>query len=275
MQKTSIGWTDYSWNPVTGCHKVSRGCKNCYAETLTKRFGERWGMKSFRDVKMWPERLWEPLNIAQKLVGKKVFVCDMSDLFHEDVTDSFIFDVFETIHNLPDTTFQILTKRPQRAIDIFKRIPEKILVDVPFKNVWIGVSCEDQQTASDRIPLLKQIPAEVRFISFEPLVGHIYTAHLRFYEKEIHWAIVGGESGHGAQPMHPDWVRSLRDQCKAAGVPFFFKQWGEYMPYETIEPGEVKINRIKMADPKAVMYRVGKSKSGNLLDGVQHLNFPK
>lgn len=317
MNKTSIEWTDYTWNPVTGCDKVSQGCKFCYAETVANRF---WGTRKFTDVQMHEDRLNEPQQNKKKWAGKRVFVCSMSDLFHESVTSEFIIDVWSKMYRMPDTIFQILTKRPARALAEINRINENNLFGNKLRNVWIGVSCEDQLQANIRIPLLLQIPAAVRFLSCEPLLGpidicqsirltqHPNEIHTTFFGDKLHWVIAGGESGNkkGVRPMHPDWVRSLRDQCNAANVPFFFKQWGEYWPNgqsgasefgpDIIDPladftytgntdqYDKELKRYqKWADKR--MHRwpdskglyslhVGKSKSGNTLDGKQHLNFP-
>ena len=307
MNKTSIEWTDYTWNPVTGCTKISAGCRSCYAETMATRF---WGTRKFTDVQMHPERLQEPFEIGSKLDGKKVFVCDVSDLFHEKVTFAFIASVYSVIASKPLTIFQILTKRPDRALEFYqwatknvdkvktelKKIMPFLYLTFPPKNIWIGTSVENQEQADKRIPLLLQIPASVRFLSCEPLIGELDLTNivtndnvnfqdqpmvncLKVRESEffpngwdyrkIDWVITGGESGHQARPMSPDWVRSLRDQCAAANVPFFFKQWGAYVPWVD-EP-----NKRVWVDDFTAMIKVGKSKSGNLLDGKQHLEFPK
>jgi protein gp37 len=184
MNKTSIEWTDYTWNPVTGCDKVSAGCRSCYAETLAIRF---WGERKFTDVQMHEDRLAEPKVNFKKWFNKKVFVCSMSDLFHEDVTFDFIAKVFREFSELPYTTFQILTKRPERAIEFFKwaapvyfdaKVQAKANRDnlttyLPLKNIWIGVSCENQEQADERIYHLVKIPAALRFVSCEPLLGPI------------------------------------------------------------------------------------------------------
>lgn len=314
MNKTTIEWTDYTWNPVTGCDKISAGCRSCYAETIANRF---WGNRKFTDVQMHEDRLSEPGHNVKKWRGKKVFVCSMSDLFHESVTFNFIADVFIVMAFCKETTFQILTKRPQRALEFMKwaapiyfeeKFQDGAQTYLPPKNIWIGVSCENQEQADKRIPLLLQIPTTVRFLSCEPLIGpidicqsirlsqHPNEIHTTFFGDKLHWVIAGGESGHHARPMHPDWVRSLRDQCAAARVPFFFKQWGEWMPSENLdgdmfyvqmghafgndENGKpIKQRRSHLFDngahkPGTIMFKFGKSKSGNLLDGVQHLNFP-
>ncbi|WKZ60779.1 MAG: phage Gp37/Gp68 family protein [Cyclobacteriaceae bacterium] len=288
MNKTTIEWTDYTWNPVTGCTKVSQGCKNCYAETIANRF---WGDRKFTDVMTHPERFDQIRMNDKKWDGKKVFVCSMSDLFHPHVPFNFIADVFREFWYLPNTTFQILTKRPDIALDFFQSKANDLRFIMPMDNVWIGTSCEDQATANERIPLLLQIPAAVRFLSCEPLLGPIdlsaYLSPLEGGKGGVHWVIAGGESGHGARPMHPDWVRSLRDQCASANVPFFFKQWGEWATWTDVaENSETtfdldKIDKYKctVIDEESkhpiLLYKVGKKISGNTLDGKQHLEFPK
>lgn len=322
MNRTTIEWTDYTWNPVTGCHKVSPGCKHCYAETLTNRFAKTWGVKDFREIVLHNERLDEPQKNKKKWAGKKVFVCSMSDLFQDDVPFDFIAMVYARMARVQTTTFQILTKRPQRALEFYKWIQAKFdelhadpvytlfkVFGIPFEdytgtwplpNVWIGTSCENQETANERIPQLLQIPAAVRFVSCEPLLGpidllHINTGQVSWVDSlrgmgygndpndnrnYIHWVIAGGESGHGARPMHPDWVRSLRDQCARALVPFFFKQWGEYMTIDSFnerilsETDRTKTYTGFRTHDGIELIKVGKSKSGNLLDGKQLLQFP-
>ncbi len=236
---SKIEWTDATWNPVSGCTKVSPGCKNCYAERIT----ERWGQE-FTEVRERPERLMQPLRWKNP---RRVFTCSMADLFHEQVSFEFIASVFHTMTGEcdykppPAHTYQILTKRAVRMRQFFswlERYSEGdeayVLAlqtlwfdDAPARNVWLGVSVEDQQRAEERIPDLLATPAAVRFLSVEPLLGPVA---LRDLMDKIDWVIVGGESGPGARPMHPDWVRSIRDQCQAAGVPFFFKQWGGRSP---------------------------------------------
>jgi protein gp37 len=314
MNKTSIEWTHYTWNPVTGCTKISAGCRSCYAETMATRF---WGNRKFTDVQMHLDRLQEPFELGYKLDGKKVFVCDVSDLFHDKVMFDFIASVFSIIAAKPLTTFQILTKRPDRALEFYQwatknvdKVKTELKKTMPFldltfppKNIWIGTSVENQEQADKRIPLLLQIPASVRFLSCEPLIGEVDLTHIvkerkpgtlytincldnQFYpHQKINWVIAGGESGHMARPMHPDWVRSLRDQCQAANVPFFFKQWGNFIPFtEFISRGNGsskyfenniagKFKHVVIHDK--AYFKLGKSKSGNLLDGKQHLEFPK
>jgi len=254
MSKSNIEWTDETWNPVTGCTKVSQGCRHCYAERHWPRLsapGQPYAGREFTDVRCHPKRLEQPLHWRKP---RRVFVNSMSDLFHEAVPDSFIDNVFAVIALAPQHTFQVLTKRCQRmweymnsqsacenehrlelirsaAIDYTDRPYEQI--HWPVRNVQLGVSAEDQATADERTRLLMQTPATVRFLSIEPLIDEVTIFSLDGpvdvpdgTESPLHWVIVGGESGPRARPMNPDWVRSFRDQCQIARVPFFFKQWG-------------------------------------------------
>lgn len=212
-EKSAIEWTDSTWNPVTGCTKVSPGCKHCYAET----FAERWrGIPGHPyeqgfDLRLWPDRLDLPLTWKKP---RTIFVNSMSDLFHEKVPLSFIQRVFGTMEKASWHTFQILTKRSERLAEL---APE---LNWP-SNVWMGVSTETVKYLW-RAEHLRQVPAAVRFLSLEPLLGPLGTIDL----SGIHWVIVGGESGAGARPLETKWVREIRKQCRAQGVPFFFKQWG-------------------------------------------------
>jgi protein gp37 len=195
----------------------------------------------------------------------------MSDLFHESVSFDFIFKVFCRIAQCRETTFQIPTKRPERALEFYAWLKPAFILE----NLWLGVSCENQEQADKRIPLLLQIPAAVRFLSCEPLIGPI-TLPTAYCQLPIGstWVIAGGESGHMARPMHPDWVRSLRDQCATANVPFFFKQWGEWKPTTYGGDGKAEYQWAEHGQSWQWMCKVGKSKSGNLLDGRTHLEFP-
>jgi protein gp37 len=211
--KSTIEWTEMTWNPVTGCTKVSEGCRNCYAERMALRLramGNRRYANGFRvtlhdDLVDLPRKLRQP---------RLIFVNSMSDLFHEEIPEEFIGPVFETMAACPQHTFQVLTKRSRRLRDMSGQLPWP-------KNVWIGVSVEDQRVLG-RIDDLRQVPASVRFLSCEPLLGPIDDLDLR----EIAWVIVGGESGPGARPMKAEWVESILKQCRRAKVAFFFKQWG-------------------------------------------------
>jgi protein gp37 len=210
---SSIEWTDATWNPIRGCTKLSPGCKHCYAETFTERFRGVAGhpFEQGFDLRLVPEALTLPLRWR---AGRRVFVNSMSDLFHEAVPDEFIGRVFEVMARAPQHQFQVLTKRSARMAEVAARL------GVPA-NVWMGVSVESEPYAA-RVNDLRRVRAEVRFLSVEPLLGPLPGLDLR----GIHWVIVGGESGPRARPMASEWARSVRDQCLAAGVPFFFKQWG-------------------------------------------------
>ncbi|MCP4263812.1 MAG: phage Gp37/Gp68 family protein [Planctomycetes bacterium] len=212
-KKSEIEWTNSTWNPVTGCTKVSLGCKNCYAE----KFAERWrGIPGHHyeqgfDLRVWPERLKVPRSWKKP---RTIFVNSMSDLFHEKVPFSFIEKVFCAMEESPLHTFQVLTKRADRLFSLSGKL------NWP-SNVWIGVSLETSQYLW-RVEYLRQVPAVVKFLSIEPFLGRIGAIDLT----GIDWVIVGGESGPGARPIDPAWVREMRDQCITQGVSFFFKQWG-------------------------------------------------
>lgn len=276
--KTSIEWTDYSWNPVSGCDKVSPGCDHCYAETIATRFA---GTKAYPDgfkVTLKPERPTDPLR-KRSWRGKRVFVNSMSDLFHKDVPDDYIAQVFAIMALAPEITFQILTKRHGRMRSLLNSEAHWRRVGVGgvrvLPNVWLGVSVEDQQRADLRIPALLDTPAAVRWLSCEPLLGPVdlgaafgtnYGGDPREDETGVDWVVVGGESGPGARPMHPEWARTLRDQCQAAGVPFHFKQWGEWVP-EDQSPEDAVIPGTYRFDEPTGTIRLGKKTAGRELDG--------
>lgn len=242
---TPIEWTDATWSPITGCTRVSEGCRHCYIErTIPFRMAGRKFVNGTTDVQLHHDRLTQPLYWKRP---RRIFVNSLSDLFHEAVPEEFIAKVFLTMLAAPQHRFQVLTKRPRRMLELLKKpssaFPLCMMVGDTLPNVWLGVSCEDQKAADERIPLLLQTPAAVRFVSLEPLLGpvnlrgyfrcltcvdHECSVHptTRWGRAGLNWVIVGGESGPGARPMHPAWVRSIRDQCQAAGVPYFFKQWG-------------------------------------------------
>jgi len=212
--KSAIEWTDATWNPVTGCTKVSPGCAHCYAEAITLRFA-RGGpyLPGQATINFHYDRLRLPLTWKSP---KRIFVNSMSDLFHEDVPLEFIREVFKVMSQAHWHIFQVLTKRHQRLESLAHEL------DWP-PNVWAGVSVENQYWAERRIPALQKVPAAVRFLSVEPLLKQVTLAP---YLEGIQWVIVGGESGPRARPIKPEWVRQIRDECLAADVPFFFKQWG-------------------------------------------------
>lgn len=220
-QATEIEWTDATWNPVTGCTKIGPGCDNCYAE----RFAERWrGIKGHPyeqgfDLRIWPGRLKQPLAWRKP---RLIFVNSMSDLFHKKVPQEFIDAVFETMETANQHIYQVLTKRSSL---LRRYINQRYSGRLAPEHIWLGVSIEDRAHLS-RLEHIKQVNATVRFISFEPLLGQIGKIDL----SGIAWAIVGGESGPNARPMHPAWARELRDQCIDQNVAFFFKQWGGTRP---------------------------------------------
>lgn len=212
-KKTTIEWTEMTWNPVTGCTKVSPGCKHCYAETMAKRLV---AMGSPRYRAGFKVTLQEDLvDLPRRwLAPRTIFVNSMSDLFHDEIPAEYIARVFRTMAECPQHTFQVLTKRAERLLGIAPQLDWT-------PNVWMGVSVENQKYAS-RVAYLQQVPAHVRFLSIEPMLGPIDELPLA----GIHWVIVGGESGRGARPLEREWVVSVFRQCRTARVPFFFKQWG-------------------------------------------------
>ena len=213
MAASKIEWTDATWNPVTGCNKISPGCKRCYAERMAKRL-QATGMAKYRngfDVTLHPDTLDIPLRWRK---SRSIFVNSMSDLFHVDVPDDFVRRVFDVMERAHWHRYQVLTKRPERVAALNHTLPWPA-------QVWLGVSVESADYVH-RIDLLRQTDAAVKFLSLEPLLGPLPNLNL----DGIDWVIVGGESGPGARPMQPDWARDLRDQCLDAGVPFHFKQWG-------------------------------------------------
>ncbi|MGW6016144.1 DUF5131 family protein [Streptomyces sp. NPDC055210] len=331
--RTKIEWTDRTWNPTTGCTKISDGCTNRYAAT----FAERWrGIPGHHfetgfDITLRPERLRLPMTWTKP---RRIFLDSMSDLFHADIPDTYIAQVFAVMALTPRHTYQVLTKRHARMRALLSRptfwhqVAEQgrahfagcqedwlaagaMLGGRPLPNVWLGVSVEDQRWADIRIPALIGTPAHTRFLSCEPLLGpvwiadHIWQACLccegeshdeacapcadQYCEsghiRELDWVIAGGESGPGARPLHPDWIRSLRDQTRGRHVPFFFKQWGDHAP----EDHGHDRGRLTVVDPRGHgqehddacalqapvrMRRVGKKQAGRLLDGRHHDALP-
>jgi protein gp37 len=211
--RSNIEWTEMTWNPVTGCTKISQGCKHCYAERMARRL-KAMGAERYRNgfrVTLHPDALEVPRRWKQPRV---VFVNSMSDLFHEEVPLGYVARVFAIMHDCPQHKFQVLTKRSERLAELGPQLPWP-------KNVWMGVSVEDARVLH-RIGHLQSVPAAVRFLSLEPLIGPLDALPL----EGIHWVIVGGESGPRARPIRKEWVDSILSQCRTAGVPFFFKQWG-------------------------------------------------
>ncbi len=219
-QTSQIEWTEATWNPVVGCTKISPGCKNCYAESLSKRL-QAMSVAGYDDgfkLTILPERLSVPLRRKKPTI---YFVNSMSDLFHPNVPDAYIEQVFSVIQQCPQHTFQILTKRAERLAIFFKDCEAAPKRTVP-QNAWIGVSVEDKKYGVPRIDLLRKVNAKVRFLSVEPLLEDIGLLDLT----GIHWVIVGGESGAKARPMKMEWVNDIHTQCIDQSVQFFFKQWG-------------------------------------------------
>lgn len=283
---TKIEWTDETWNPVTGCTKVSEGCDHCYAETIAHRFTGTKAYPNGFDVTLRPERLDQPLRWKRP---RKVFVNSMSDLFHKDVPDDYIARVFAAMALAPQHTFQVLTKRPGRMRSLLSSEQFESAVFLategrfegyfpwPLPNVWLGTSVENQKWADVRIPLLLDTPAAIRFLSCEPLLGPIDLFAWNIDRgMRVDWVIVGGESGPHARPMHPDWARQLRDDCLTAGIPFHFKQWGEWVtedqaPEDIILPG---LSTYLLGDDEPDFYKVGKKAAGRELDGQTWDEYP-
>lgn len=222
-RNSSIEWTDATWNPVTGCNKVSPGCKHCYAETFAERFRGVPGSPYEQgfDLKLWPERLELPASWRKPA---RIFVNSMSDLFHERVPDAFIDRVFDTMRSADWHTYQVLTKRSERMGKYLASRPWTQSLADASPQIWLGSSVETEAYL-ERACTVAGVPTAVRFLSCEPLLGPLNLSAV-LGPTQINWVIVGGESGHGARPMAPSWASAIRDQCLAAGVPFFFKQWG-------------------------------------------------
>ncbi len=214
MATSSIEWTEMTWNPTTGCTKISAGCKNCYAEIMTRRL-KAMGQDKYADgfdiVKTHPATLLIPYTWKS---AKVVFVDSMSDLFHKDVPIEFIKQVFHVMNDNPQHIFQVLTKRADRLFELHKELKWT-------HNIWMGVSVESKDVI-DRIGFLRETDAKVKFLSLEPLLGALENLNL----EKIDWVIVGGESGHNARPIKPEWVTNIQEQCETHNIPFFFKQWG-------------------------------------------------
>jgi len=318
---TGIEWTDATWTPVRARHKVtgkigwfcehvSPGCINCYAEGINLRLGS--GVRFRRQDRDQVEIFLDEKMVLLPLRWKKprrIFVCSMTDLFADFVTDEMIGQVFALMARCPQHTFQVLTKRAQRMREFVERSNpydrttalaqlhagdwnEAAAQLWPLPNVWLGVSAEDQVRADERIPPLLQTQAAKRFLSAEPLLGRLdlrciaptdsgyINALSSSTGPNLDWVIAGGESGREARPMHPDWARALRDQCQAAGVPFFFKQWGEWAPTPSSNKSsrEMKVKERgacpAVLSPAGDVVRVGKTAAGAMLDGVEHREFP-
>ena len=314
--RTGIEWTDATWNPIRGCTRVSEGCRNCYAEVMASRFcgpgqpyeGVAKDGRWTGEIRVVEKALEQPMRWKRP---RRIFVNSMSDLFHEGVSDEVIIKVLNVAIQCPQHVFQVLTKRPERMAGVLQSCSNEVfgkclsgeptVSDWPIPNLWLGVSVENQATADERIPLLMQTPAAVRWLSMEPLLGGVDIARWlrcglcgsneqhgnekasgcwhdsRYWARHrlIDWVVLGGESGPGSRPMHPDWARSIRDQCAEAGVAFLFKQWGDWTPAgHPMQPEHLDESRIWSADPDCTMVRLGKKATGRILDGWTHDEYP-
>jgi protein gp37 len=216
--KSSIEWTDATWNPVRGCTKISPGCTHCYAETFAERFRGVPGhpYEQGFDLRLVPDKLLEPLKWQ---APKMIFVNSMSDLFHKDVPDEYIEQTARVMEAAHWHTYQVLTKRSERMRDL---LTTRLRFAADLPHIWWGVSVEDRRHGLPRVDHLRSAPAAIRFLSVEPLLEDLGAIDL----DNIHWVIVGGESGPGARPLHKSWILNIRDRCAARDIPFFFKQWG-------------------------------------------------
>lgn len=296
-ERSKIEWTDATWNPVMGCTPVSEGCQHCYALRMIRRYvGYPGWPKVPNEVRFFPERLDEPLRSRRP---RRIFVCSIADLFHPDVPFEFITEVFDTMcawrwpskaaertgdESLledPGHTFLVLTKRPERIQPWLDWVGDFWPGDRPLSvnlvhfghfgpHIWLGVTAENQARADERIPVLLRVPAAVRWVSIEPMLEAVDLTGV-LGDQKLNWCVVGGETGPGARPMHPGWVRSVRDQCIAAGVPFFFKSWGEW----TAEyPGGNLAHTAEAIFEGQHFWRVGKARAGHLLDGQEWRQYP-
>ena len=284
--KSKIEWTDATWNPYRGtagrwhCTKVSEGCANCYAETTNKRFSGLSYTVGADALRLDEPTLAFPLTLKEPSM---IFVNSMSDTFHEDASFEWMEKLWQVMAAHPQHTFQVLTKRPERAYEFLVDgwAPEVL------PNVWLGVSAEDQKNLTERWNILKNIPAAVRWISMEPLLGLVNlplthtetptenggTAHSDF-RSDVDWVVVGGESGPGAKPMNPDWVRNIRHDCAKFGVPFLFKQWGQWgiVDHKTFAFSSVEWQQINLRE--FMVRHASKKETGRELDGVTHDAYP-
>jgi protein gp37 len=310
--KTTIEWTNATWNPVRGCSRVSEGCRNCYAERTAARFSrKKFGSKTLPfhgfvqivnghpawtgKVELVEEHLYDPLHWKQP---RRIFVNSMSDLFHEALPEADIVSVFRIMGSCPQHTFQVLTKRPARMLELLRERRWRDLGQghyVPLipnegrngdaaylPNVQLGVSPHDQPSADEMVPLLLRTPAAGRFVSYEPALGPVnfqrWLPSMEIggaeFETWLDWVIAGGESGPGARPANPQWFRNVRDQCVEAGVPFFFKQWGQYVGTHIFDPKVIEVD--SGLGFFTAMKRVSSKKAaGALLDGREWRQFPE
>lgn len=300
-ENSKIEWTDHTFNPWEGCQKVGPGCDHCYAETRNARFGGgvagNWGpgapRRRTRDANWRKPLAWNARHaefLAEHGRRQRVFCASLADVFDNAVDPEWRDDLWRLIEQTPNLDWLLLTKR---IGNVDNMLPVPFDFDRLYPNVWIGATVVNQAEADRDIPKLLATPAAVRFLSMEPLLGPVEFSNVSRRSDAvkvlgqralggIDWVIVGGESGAAARPMHPDWARSLRDQCAAAGVPFLFKQWGEHAPnnrtmaeVEASERGYTFVPySMTQPYPMEAMDRVGKKAAGRLLDGQQHDGFP-
>lgn len=273
MASTKIPWATKVWNPITGCEKESEGCAECYAEKFAKRLKNMPNPKVSEKYKNGFKPTCHPEALSEPETWKKpqrVFVGSMGDLFHDDISFEFITKVFAVMVMHPKHTFMLLTKRPQRMKEFIDWVNPNCLIDL--KNIWLGVTAENQERAAERIPILLEIPAAVRFVSVEPMLGQV-----NFIRgiNQIDWVICGGETGSNARPLNGDWVKNLRDQCYVSETPFFFKQWGEWITIDKSDVKKYPLNSLKTdLHNHSVYARVGKKRAGDLIDGKEYKQFP-
>lgn len=291
-ENSHIEWCDHTFNPWIGCTKVSPGCVNCYAEARDLRWNAAAAAVHPAAIGTEWERHSRP----------RVFCASLADWLDDEVPIEWLADLLLLILATPNLDWLLLSKRPQnwksrltKTLPLFKQWgvsaggPVRNWLSgvyTPPANVWLGTTVEDQTRADERIPALLAIPARVRFLSCEPLLGPVDLRLLGILQDasegspSLHWVICGGESGPNARPMHPAWARSLRDQCAAAGVPFHFKQWGEWLGYSQSRVAGVSTNTMQAApfdcvgEPSILLCRIGKTRAGRLLDGREHSEFP-
>jgi len=310
-RETGIEWTDSTWNPIRGCSRVSEGCRNCYAESVAARFSGAGapyeGLAKFvvvadgvearwtNEVRLIEKHLEDPIRWKKPA---RIFVNSMSDLFHPGVKDEWLGRIFDVMARAPQHIYQILTKRPERMLDVLYAAGDSEVATSftqtysqpwPPPNWWFGVSVENQETANARIPILAKCPAAVRFVSYEPAIGPLDLAIAAgdpVSMAAIDWFICGGESGSRARPMHPQWARAVRDLCVDLGIPFFFKQWGEWVDpsqnlcalhtagvHEYIS--DQREHSKNCPNEETLLVRIGKKIAGSTLDGRDWKEFPQ
>lgn len=312
-ENTKIEWAHHTFNPWEGCTKVGPGCDHCYAEARNHRFGgDNWGPGKARrrtSPSNWAQPLKWDRQAAKQGVRYRVFCASLADVFDNEVPRQWRMDLFSLIAKTPNLDWLILTKR----IGNVKRMSswDSVMFDMIAERCWLGITVVNQEEANRDIPKLLEIPAQLHWLSMEPLLGPVDLTDIHWPDEHgvqvfsalecdvppeddpfdgdcVDWVVVGGESGSKARPMNPAWAQHLRDQCAAANVPFLFKQWGEWVPLRNVEPQPLNVDRMGWWIPEGfaphqvgaihqgepLMYRTGKARAGRLLDGQQHDGFP-